>query len=760
MYTIRRGYRWVLMCIALATLSCAARAASPVGHEAKLPGATGMDNTRLIMDPMGNLVALWSDPVPGFARYTADGRPRGEPVVLPIRADASRGIIVDAAMCGTGQFLLEWGSQDGSYNTLEMNVQRFGIDGKPLGGIFHVAPSRPWASLACDAQGDFIAAWDETDGDLQTVYARRYASTGAAVGDKFEISTSVQDSDFSPLVAVDGDGDAVVTWTHGSYPQYRTFARRVPKDALPAAPPFQVDTLSTRASESAYPLRIVMDARGDYAVLHYTYHQNDSFLDSVRLRWFDAKDRPVGEETKLPYSYGTRVAMDAAGNLALAGFVVSANPTYHDVAVQLFDVTGRPVGETLAAEEKQDTYLRMTDAAMDADGDFVVGWWNASPYGLDTKGLSFRRFRSDRPVDVGVQLNRERDSIDSLGSAQFSAVVSNHAPVAEPTHFASLDRGANAAAATAVDLTIAGPGAFTEVPTSSPHVTCAIVDSSRARCLFDSSLHASTSAPPIDVSVDALDTAGTIELSAVVDSQPLDPSPDNDVATQAVDVVCAAGEVGFLPSLRYVGEQAGQVTVYVGRRGSACRAVDVALSTVSGTATRGTDFTGVTQTLHWAAGDVSTREIAIPIADDALDESKERFDVVLGTPVGADLSGNGVATLSIEDNDPTPLVRFTAGQQGLAEGSTGEVAVALGAVSGKDVTIEVELAGDAVRGRDYAMKRTTFRIPAGHLGATLPIEAKADTRTESDESIVLTLTNAANARIGRPSTQTIVIPGH
>jgi photosystem II stability/assembly factor-like uncharacterized protein len=111
------------------------------------------------------------------------------------------------------------------------------------------------------------------------------------------------------------------------------------------------------------------------------------------------------------------------------------------------------------------------------------------------------------------------------------------------------------------------------------------------------------------------------------------------------------GLISFQPTAYTVVEGAGSVNVTVQRVGSISVAATVTYSTQSGTATAGSDFTGVNGTLSWPAGDGSTRVITVPIIDDSLAESAENFTVTLTNPTGS-LLGTTVATVTITDNEP------------------------------------------------------------------------------------------------------------
>jgi hypothetical protein len=75
--------------------------------------------------------------------------------------------------------------------------------------------TRPTASS--DADGDFVIAWQSSAQDQAPglgVYARRYngAPAAAALGDEFRVNTATFSDQGAPAVAVNAEGDIVVTW--------------------------------------------------------------------------------------------------------------------------------------------------------------------------------------------------------------------------------------------------------------------------------------------------------------------------------------------------------------------------------------------------------------------------------------------------------------------------------------------------------------------------------------------------------------------
>ena len=64
-----------------------------------------------------------------------------------------------------------------------------------------------------DADGDFVVTWSShgQDGSGWGVYAQRYNAAGVTQGGEFRVNTTTANTQGSPTVAMDADGDFVVT---------------------------------------------------------------------------------------------------------------------------------------------------------------------------------------------------------------------------------------------------------------------------------------------------------------------------------------------------------------------------------------------------------------------------------------------------------------------------------------------------------------------------------------------------------------------
>jgi hypothetical protein len=113
-------------------------------------------------------------------------------------------------------------------------------------------------------------------------------------------------------------------------------------------------------------------------------------------------------------------------------------------------------------------------------------------------------------------------------------------------------------------------------------------------------------------------------------------------------------------------EGTATATITVTRTGASTGPASVQFEALRGSATPGQDFTPVTGTLTWAAGDRNPKTFTVAILNDTLREPTERLGLVLRNPSGgAALGSQSTAVLAITDNEPA--LTF---QQGVA-GYTG-----------------------------------------------------------------------------------------
>jgi hypothetical protein len=118
----------------------------------------------------------------------------------------------------SGSFLLTWGSfgQDGSANGVF--ARRFGADGSPQATEFQINVTtlslQLDPSLTMGPDGDFVVAWASysQDGGGLGVFARTFETDGTPTSGELQVNSYTPGDQSEPRIAMDGDGDMVVTW--------------------------------------------------------------------------------------------------------------------------------------------------------------------------------------------------------------------------------------------------------------------------------------------------------------------------------------------------------------------------------------------------------------------------------------------------------------------------------------------------------------------------------------------------------------------
>ncbi|MBG89377.1 MAG: hypothetical protein CMO80_21120, partial [Verrucomicrobiales bacterium] len=152
----------------------------------------------------------------------------------------------------------------------------------------------------------------------------------------------------------------------------------------------------------------------------------------------------------------------------------------------------------------------------------------------------------------------------------------------------------------------------------------------------------------------------TVNLQVTTNTPSSLPSGDatNSPANAQIVLVDNEIELVFAAGAVNVNEGATNATVTVNRNGDTNAVVTVDITTVaSGTGIDGIHFIGASNTLTFGLG-VSSLTFDIPVINNTIPSGSRTFDVVLlnpGGPFGTQLGTPNTATVTINDDDPTPI---------------------------------------------------------------------------------------------------------
>ena len=157
--------------------------------------------------------------------YSPDGVAKTD--LKPVTPDAAFAgdtqSLASVATDADGDFIVTWtNSRNGD---ADIYARRFNAAGTPLDAAFRVnayqVGTQIWSDVAMDIDGDFVITWS-SDGQEQAedgapasdygVYARRYDSQGSALSSEFRVNWSTVGNQRMPSVAMDSGGGFYIVW--------------------------------------------------------------------------------------------------------------------------------------------------------------------------------------------------------------------------------------------------------------------------------------------------------------------------------------------------------------------------------------------------------------------------------------------------------------------------------------------------------------------------------------------------------------------
>jgi subtilisin-like proprotein convertase family protein len=181
--------------------------------------------------------------------------------------------------------------------------------------------------------------------------------------------------------------------------------------------------------------------------------------------------------------------------------------------------------------------------------------------------------------------------------------------------------------------------------------------------------------------------------------------------------------------------------------------VSISYQTVDGTATAGEDYVATTGTVVFEAGQTS-RQVEILLSGDLVYEGTENFFLDLIAPVGVQI-GRNPAQITLSDNDAAPTFAITATDsldaEELTDPATFTVTRSANSNDASDYTVSVATGGtwNAVSG--------LLTLTDGIDTAIFTVTPVDDGEDETDESVVLTLSNPVGANLGGSTQATATI---
>lgn len=388
--------------------------ATPIGPEFRVNSYTNsyQDTSNVAMDDVGNFIVTWtSDGQDGSGygvyaqRYDASGAAMG--AEFRVNTTTNNWQMESAVAMASGSFLISWSSAEQDGGGFGIYARLFNSSGEPAGAEFRVntttSGNQRYSSVSMDSSGNFVVSWTSTDqdGGGDGVYARLYNLAGTPLGSEFRVNTLTTGDQRYSTVAMDSDGDFVVTWKSDLQDGdgYGIYAQRYNASGTAQGGEFQVNTFTTG---NQIDPTVAIDHSGNF-VISWTSWFQDSSENGIYARRYNSagiaqdSEFKVNSQTLSNQEYSA-AAMDDDGDFVITWLSRGQDPGGSaGIYAQRYSAAGAPQGGEFRVNLSTSFDQINPVVGMDASGDFVVVWESPD---VDQLGVYAQRFLADGPVQL------------------------------------------------------------------------------------------------------------------------------------------------------------------------------------------------------------------------------------------------------------------------------------------------------------------------------------------------------------------------
>ncbi len=329
---------------------------------------------QIAFDAAGNALAVW-DQTDGTRssiwanRYTAGS---GWGTAELIETDNAGSayfpqIVFDAA----GNALAVWHQSDGTRFNIWANRYTAG-SGWGTAELIETdnAGNAYYPQIACDADGNALAVWQQSDGTRYNIWANRYTAD-AGWGMATLIETDNTGEAWSPQIAFDATGNALVVWYQSDGTRYNIWANRYTAGSGWGT----AELIETDNTGDALSPQIAFDAAGNALAV---WQQSDSTRINI---WANRYKAGAGwgtaeliETDNTGNASYPQLAFDATGN-ALTVWEQLDGTRYNIWANRYTAGTGWGTAELIETNNAGGAFK--PQIACDADGNALAVWWQS-----------------------------------------------------------------------------------------------------------------------------------------------------------------------------------------------------------------------------------------------------------------------------------------------------------------------------------------------------------------------------------------------
>ncbi len=394
--------------------------AVPIGNDFKVNtdiGDSYQTCTSIIEDKDGNFTIIWEDHSIGtngdvFAQsYLNDGTPIGDNFKVNDDVGSENQGEPSITIDKNNNFIISWTDYRNfnyDYNYGDIYFQRFSSNGTALGINKKVNDDTSYnviqygSSIATDADGNFVIAWDDCrNGYWGDIYAQRFSSDGTALGSNFRVNYLSAWVNYGSKVICKKNGDFIIVWgdsedggknrkpfyqLHDSEifePEFSKnnkntepdiYAQQYFSDGTPNGENFKVND-DIGGTQQTSP-DIAIDTNDNFII---TWQDKRSGVWAIYIQRYLSDGTPIGSNYKVEdslvstYVVNPSISTDDEGNFVIA-WVDKLNDNY-DIFAQRYLYDGTSIGDNFRVNNDTGTTNQTSPCvSVNGIGDFVISW--------------------------------------------------------------------------------------------------------------------------------------------------------------------------------------------------------------------------------------------------------------------------------------------------------------------------------------------------------------------------------------------------
>ncbi len=375
--------------------------------------------------------------------------------------------LANLAMRPDGAFVTTWASLNQDGDGWGVYARNFDAEGQPLGNEYVVSQAtvghQRFSTASFGSRSGAVITWssESQDGDGYGVYARRFGASGNPQGNEFRVNVTTADFQGRSTVAIDDDGDSVIVWESKGQDGfgYGVYGRQFDRLSKAKGTEFQINQFTLSDQRLA---NVAMDTDGDFVVTWSSFGQDGSGY-GVYARRYDSLGQPLTDEFRVNSTTGSsqrnsQIAMDRTGDFIIAWMSNGADGDGYGIYAQAFSRDGTPQGGEFQVNTTTTGNQQYPAIGRDEDGDTVISWvsqnedgdsWGVYARRLDPKGMPqgevFRvnsttrgqqnvaSIGVDADGDFTIAWDSEGQDGDGFGvfAQRFTGIKANNPPIAD-----------------------------------------------------------------------------------------------------------------------------------------------------------------------------------------------------------------------------------------------------------------------------------------------------------------------------------------